>query len=135
MIFLLICVVTTFEAVFPCKMSTVPQEYWGKKVTLRNKFTKEYLHAHVSYYGLWNERRYVLTKRDKKCVKEKGEWWLETDDNGEMFTFRNVYHSEFLYAAGSNWYKVSGFFGFKPKPSVGFSRGGPSASAGKFNLN
>lgn len=96
-------------------MSNVPQKYWGKKVTIQNNFTKEYLCADDKLYE-WifkRERRYVLTMRDKKPVPSKGDWILSPPNKENLHTLQNVHFSQFLYAAGSTWYKNNEYLGLK----------------------
>lgn len=111
-------------------MSNVPQKYWGKTVTLRNKYTQEYLYADECLYGIMKERRYILTMRNKRPVPVRGDWILNTEDEGHVFTLKNAYYSEYLYAAGSNWYKTKGLFGFHAEPK--FHLGIPPVTVSKY---
>lgn len=95
-------------------MSNVPNKFWGKNVTLRNRFTQEYLYADKYFYGIMHhERRHVFTSRSKKPVPALGDWIINTDDVGHSFTIQNVLFSEYLYAAGSRWYKINELFSFE----------------------
>lgn len=102
----------------------VPFSFFGKKVTLKNRSTKEYLFVDTETYDWFSKcRRCVYTNIFKEEVPEKGIWILTKKK--VKFTLKNYYYGEYLYAANTYYTFPSTH---KISYTVALNCHGPSAS-------